>query len=589
MNRALSLLGVFIVARMLMLSGRQLEFSAWTPIAYFWQDLLAAMALALLFIVIRWKWIGLVLYGFVVFYVALNVPVVRAFSTPLTWRMLRAAGGPLTDSVLYYANVSNLIAILIVLMTGASLPLLLSHVRPIRDVRSCFLVIIAVATVIAAGPFAVRRVETRGLERSAVLVLGGFESDHLDRGDVATRDPFEWRRSTSIKQVKAPLEDLSELRGAAADRNVVLILLESTAAQYLESPIAGIHPMPHFQMLSENGIRFSSAYAVYPESIKGLFSVLLSRYPAIDTESESYSGVATPSLAEILARHRYRSGLFHSGRFMYLGMEAVIHQRGFEILEDAGEIGGQHESSFGVDEYSTVNRCLNWIDSIGNQRFFLTYLPIAGHHPYESMGEGPFPNDTELNRYLNALHYSDAALGSLIEGLRERGLYEKTLFVVLGDHGEAFGQHEGNFGHPFNLFDENIRVPFVIAAPGLIDSAQTVRRPLSLVDAAPTVLDLLGVQGHPEFQGRSGLDAESRMALFYTDYSMTLLGLRDGCWKYIYDAGSGRSRLFDLCIDPGETRDVSAKYAARVAAYRDHLVNWSAAQRTLIVHQISKE
>jgi hypothetical protein len=81
---------------------------------------------------------------------------------------------------------------------------------------------------------------------------------------------------------------------------------------------------------------FENAYSVYPESIKGLFSVLCSRYPAFDTRAEDYARIRTPSIAEVLAGDGCRTALFHSGRFMYLGMNAVIQRRGFETLGGRG-------------------------------------------------------------------------------------------------------------------------------------------------------------------------------------------------------------------------------------------------------------
>src|SRR2546429_5716401 len=90
---------------------------------------------------------------------------------------------------------------------------------------------------------------------------------------------------------------------------------------------------------------------------------------------------------------------------------------------------------------------LAWIDGLPRgQRFFLTYLPIAGHHPYATPEHGPFAGTAEIDQYRNALHYGDASLGALIEGLRARGLEQNTVWVVYGDHGEAFHQHEGNYG-----------------------------------------------------------------------------------------------------------------------------------------------
>src|SRR5690606_18550312 len=153
--------------------------------------------------------------------------------------------------------------------------------------------------------------------------------------------------------------------------------------------------------------------------------------------------------------------LFHSGRFAYLGMTGVIQDRGFGTLEDAGHIGGNHESSFGVDEPAAVARILSWIDARApGSRLALTYMPIAGHHPYAFPGPGAFGASTDLERYRSALHDGDAAIGVLIDGLKSRGLFDETMFVVYGDHGQAFGQHPGNVGHTFYLYEENVRVPF---------------------------------------------------------------------------------------------------------------------------------
>jgi arylsulfatase A-like enzyme len=437
---------------------------------------------------------------------------------------------------------------------------------------------VLVPPLVVLGPAAAGRVETFGLHRNvlAVLVTTSFPritAEGLAGGERAS--PFPG----------GPAEDLSRFQGAAAGRNVVLILLESTAARYLRPYGAAEDPMPHLTELAGRSILFENAYAVYPESIKGLFSVLCATYPALDTEPEMYERVHPPSLAEVLARAGYRTGLFHSGRFGYLGMESVVRNRGFETLEDAGDIGGDHDSSFGVDdERITVRRILAWIEALPpGQRFFVTYLPIAGHHPYSSPEPGPFPDAEAIGRYRNALHHADAALGTLLCGLQARGLDRNTLFVMHGDHGEAFGQHPGNFAHTLAIYEENVHVPYLIAAPGLMKEPVRARRLASLVDTAPTVLDLLGLPAPAAYQGRSLLVGPPRLALFFTDYSLALLGLRDDRWKLLYDLETGRCRLFDLAQDPGETRDLSAQDPERVTAYREHLRRWSAAQRWLIL------
>jgi hypothetical protein len=116
-------------------------------------------------------------------------------------------------------------------------------------------------------------------------------------------------------------------------------------------------------------------------------------------------------MAAVLSDAGYSTALFHSGRFIYLGMEAVIRNCGFATLEDAGDIGGHCQSSFGVDEPATVARILRWIDALPcGRRFFVTYLPIAGHHPYETGNPARFP--TMTNSADTATHCTMAILRS---------------------------------------------------------------------------------------------------------------------------------------------------------------------------------
>ena len=587
--RALALLGVFVVAKLAVLAGHPIQHSGWMLIAYLSQDVLVALAFAALDRMIGRAWFGWTMYGMAVAYAAINVPVARVLSSPLTWPMLGAARGALSSSIKHHATLENLALTALVAGTGIALPFLL---RPVRlKGRSALLIpalILTALLLVAVGPLAMSRVETIGLERNAIVALVTTALPRISARATDSDANENWRASPF--GVDSADEDLSRWRGSAAGRNIILIVLESAGAQYLKPYGASSDPMPNLSEVARSALVFNHAYAVYPESIKGLFSVLCSRYPAMDTDSESYARVATKSLAAVLSEAGYRTALFHSGRFMYLGMEAVVANRGYEVLEDAGAIGGHRESSFGVDEPSTVSRALAWIDSLEpGERFFLTYLPIAGHHPYDTPEPGPFPDRDESDRYRNALHYADESLGALIEGVRARGLDERTLFVIFGDHGEAFGQHESNYGHSFFLYDENIRVPYLIAASGLIKEQLLVDRTISLIDTAPTILDLVGSPSPAGYQGRSALEPGPSMALFYTDYSLSLMGLRDGCWKYVYELDSGRSRLFDLCEDAEESRDRSTLQPERVAAYKARLARWSAAQKALMVNQTSSQ
>ena len=567
--RVASLFGVFVVAKIAVGAEREIPLTGWTLLALFWQDLLVALVFAVLDATTRRRWQGWILYALAVSYVAVNVPITRVLSSPLTWRMLEAARGELSDSIRYYLTWRHLSWAGIIVLAGLIFPFLLRHVRlPVGHATAGVAVVL-----IAFGPLAARRVDTRGLERNAFSALA---TSLLPRVAPRYADD-DWRASPFEEPAR---ESLARYSAAAAGRNVVLVVLESTAAGYLRPYGAADDPTPNLTELSRRAIVFENAYAVYPESIKGLLSVLCSQYPAFDTDPELYQQLRIPSLASVLGAAGFQTALFHSGRFMYLGMEAMVRNRGFDTLEDAGDIGGNHNSSFGIDESSSVRRILAWIDDVPRgRRFFVTYLPIAGHHPYATVVPGPFQETTELGRYQNALHEGDQALGELVRGLRARDLERNTVWVILGDHGEAFGQHGGNFGHTLYLYEENVRVPFFVVLPEVVKEQIRVRSAASLIDTAPTIIDLLGESVPEEYQGHSLLDGQTRMSLFFTDYSLGFMGLRDGCLKYVYEIESRRSKLYNLCNDPDETIDLALGSPERVSFYRKRLQRWSGAQK----------
>ena len=109
------------------------------------------------------------------------------------------------------------------------------------------------------------------------------------------------------------------------------------------------------------------------------------------------------------------------------------------------------------------------------------------------------------------------------------------------------------------------------------------KRIASLVDVTPTVLDLLGLKGAPDYQGTSLLEPGDRAALFFTGYSLPLTGVRDGKWKLITELNSSRPKLFDLNTDPGETRNLAGQHPDIVATWQQRLRGWAAAQKGLVL------
>jgi hypothetical protein len=530
----------------------------------------------------RVVWIA---YGAFSVYAAVNVPVTRVFASPLTASMCEATSGALADSIARYVTLGNVAGVGLVLTLALTLARASVDSRVARASRAAALALAPVALVVGfASP------DVLALHRDPVLALASTELVRFTgppRATFATAAPAEDDASTHGL-------DLTHLARAARGRHVVWIVLESTGARYLRPYGATDDATPNLTRLAAEGITFENAYAVYPESIKGLYAMLCSFAPASHTAAAAYDASRMPcvSIAETLQRDGYATGLWHSGRFAYLGMSQVVGGRGFDVLADARTIGGKHASSFGTDDMSTARAVLARLDARRpGERLLVTYMPISGHHPYESPGEGqrPFGETTDIARYKSDLYRGDLALGALVDGLRARGLYEETLFVIHGDHGEAFLQHEGNFAHTMFAYDENLHVPFVVVAPGLVSGPIRARQLVSLLDVAPTIADLIGAPIDPRWQGRSALSAEPRVVRALADATSRRLALRTGRLKLVLDADADRAELFDLAADPGEEHDLSRADPAHVAAFRGDLLSWSDTQRAAVDAALAKQ
>lgn len=590
-RRALSLFVVFSAAKAALLAlrivdgGGTLLATPLAPLVLLYQDASIALGWAVLDFAALCvftaheravKRIGWIAYALAALYVAVNVPIARVFSTPLTHSMLGATGGALLDSISAYVSLANVLASAAVVAVAALAPRAFAAEISARQMAAGALALFVAAL---GGALLAPRVETLGLHRNALLTLAFTTGARFGTVSGPATDP----ESPGLPAEGSGL-DLSHLVGAARGRNVLWIILESTGAGYLGSYGARPDPTPKLSALAEHAVVFDHAYCAYPESIKGLFSMLCASHPVPYLHvSEYVSGKrGCSSVAEVLRQAGYRTGFFHSGRFRYLGMQGILDQRGFSELHDAESIGGAYASSFGTDDASTAQRVLEFVDRVPRgQRFFAVYSPIAGHHPYRTPGprQEPFAGTSEFDHYRNDLFTGDLALARILDGLRSRGLFEQTLFMVVGDHGEAFAQHPGNFAHTLYLYEENVRVPFIVAAPGLFPKRVHAPQLVSLVDLAPTTLSLLGLSAPTSYQGRSALGPDAGTAIFFTDHDLLKAGLRHGRFKFIHEQEHARLRLYDLAVDPVERKNLATTEPARAEMYRNFLQRWLRKQR----------
>ncbi|MEZ5966882.1 MAG: sulfatase-like hydrolase/transferase [Planctomycetota bacterium] len=523
-----------------------------------WLSALAGdAAVSVLFAAVTWRaprvvaWIGYVL---LVGLAALNATLVRALGTPLVVSMLRGVDEAMQDSAAHYMSLGHIGPALGVLAVG-----LVAPGRTRRWPRRAHHVLAAAAVGLAVlGAFLPAAVPA---QRNGVVAL------------LRSALPRAWAKDsgppTDLRTPRPAAREpgLEHLPGSARGRSVVVVVLESAAARFVGAYGATPDAMPFVSDTARRSLLCTRAWAVYPESIKGQLALWHSTAPAPDVDVEQHARIPVPGLATLLAGTGYATGLFHAGRFRFLGMDAVLRHSGFAVQTDAATIGGDRESSFGVDEESTVAALLRWVDSVPPaQPFLAAYLPVAGHHPYASPPGGPFPRDNVRDCYRAALHYADRAVRTLWEGLCARRDPHTLALCVVGDHGQAFGEHDGNFGHTFAVYEENLHVPLLFCVPGVSDRGVVCARVASHLDVAPTLLDLLGQPACPDHQGASLLEPLARRAFAFTDWGDPLVAMRDGDWKLVLDLGSGSAALFDLGQDPSEQHDVNQQAPARTAA-----------------------
>lgn len=381
--------------------------------------------------------------------------------------------------------------------------------------------------------------------------------------------------------------DASRFANRPRPRNAILVVLESTAAKYLGVMGGRYDTTPNLSREAAHAIAYDAFYCHAGLTANSVAAITLSVYPYMTWREYTveYPDMPGESLAQLLQRRGYRTAFIHSGDLDYVNQRNFLRGRGFGTMWDWRDLGAPQLTSWATHDAALLDGVLKWLDQDRKAPFFAQVWTHMSHHPYQPMpgrspidffaGGAPPPDDYDLGRYLNTLHFVDEQLGRLFAGLRERGLADDTLVAITGDHGEAFGDPHPAWGHGSRVYDECVRVPMLLWSPRLFEKPQRSKLVGGHVDVNPTLAELLGVAPSPSWRGRSLFDPRrSGRAYFYAANDDYLLGVRDGKWKYIYNATRGRDELYDMEADPDELENVARDHAELCQRLRQRLAAW---------------
>jgi arylsulfatase A-like enzyme len=351
---------------------------------------------------------------------------------------------------------------------------------------------------------------------------------------------------------------------AGRQKNVVVITLESHRATSTLPPDTMQSVTPVLDSLADSSIMPERGYSVLPHTSKALTAVYCGIAPPLDQlNSEADPGsLPVRCLPELLADQGYATGFFQTATERFERRRGTVANLGFDdfMAVDTMDDTGYHKANyFGYEDDIMLPPQREWLEQHRDGPFLLGMLTVTGHHDYKLEGYETidFVDNPLLNSYLNSIHYQDRFVGHVLDMFKELGLYEDTVFVITGDHGEGFGEHRV-YQHDNTIYEEGLRIPYLVHDPSR--AGKLVNGPVSQLAVLPTVVDAAGFDlvSVDEYYP-SLLSDEPQPPALATCYARgRCAATMEGNMKVIHHFGDRRDEVYNLVEDPYELNDLAA-------------------------------
>lgn len=350
------------------------------------------------------------------------------------------------------------------------------------------------------------------------------------QADLTDEEMNEVKQFFDHKQQQALTAVSSDTFGQYKGKNVMLVQVEALMNFVINKNINGQEITPHLNALMRDSLYYKNFYHQTGQgrTSDADLSANISLHPLPKgSVFTRYPDHTYDSLPSVLGEQGYYTAAYHAYESSFWNRYTMYNNMGYDEFMSKNDYTMDEPIGWSLGDKSFFRQSLDQLTGIKQEPFYSFMITLTNHHPYtlpdsiQELDVGQF-NGTLFGDYLQAVHYSDAAIGELVERLKEEGLWENTIFMVYGDHDNSLKEqtnYEAFLGKNMNELQMHQimnQVPFLLHLPDG-ERSGVYLEPAGQMDIAPTILHLLGIESDSMyFMGNDLLNSRNRTVVLRT-------------------------------------------------------------------------